>query len=413
MRTVAAITTLTILAGAALGQSETTLDADRAFAAELAADAEFRTSLQGGGPSGGFDGKGFRLTDGGPNTLYIKGFAQTRYTMNFVDDGGDADTEELTSGFQMRRARLGAEGTIWSKNLSYGVWGEFSKRSGSFGLLDAFGQYKFENDFTVRWGQFKFGFLREENTSDVRLLAVDRTTITDVFGQGRSQGVELGRQWEQVRFKAGFSDGVNTLNTDYSSSAEADYAINARIEFRWGEASWNAFDDHTGWKGGKYGGMVGGGVWWQSGGETGGTADTDTLLYTLDATAEGSGWNFQVAFAGRNTEPAGGDDFNDLGYYVQGGVFVSDQVELFAQWEHVMPDDDRTGGSEDWKVARIGVNYYVSPQSHAFKIVADAAWAFDAQADSGSLIRPGTGADWIASSEDDQIQFRLQAQIVY
>lgn len=375
---------------------------------ELLADAANRSSLSAAA-GGGWEKGSFFISDGGANTLTPYGFMQFRYLMNFRDEDSAGDQDDFTHGFQTRRTRVGMKGTVWSKNLSFDMLGEFSRSSGTFTLLDAWGQYKFENNMAIKWGQGKVGLLREELVSDTKQLTVERSTVNSVFTQGRSQMVQLAYTGETFRGWASISDGLNTLNTDFNSGSEADYALTARGEFRWGDGDWKRFEDNVSWRGSKYGGMFGAAIHFQDGGETGGTTDTQVMEATIDASMEGDGWNLFAAAVWRNTD-ASGSDSDDFGAVLQGGYLVTDQVELFLRYDGVFPDDD-TGG-DDFHTLTGGVNYFISPESHAAKFSADIQYYFDAE-DAAGIISPGTSSNLLSDTEDGQIALRLQMQVLF
>jgi len=383
-------------------------NAQSVAANDLRSDSAHRTSsLADAG--GGWEKGSFFITDGGANKLSVYGFTQFRYLMNFRDDEGVGENEDITTGFQMRRARIGAKGSIWDKNLTYDIVGEFSRSSGSFGLLDALGQYKWDNGAAVKWGQYKLPFMREELVSDTRQLAVERSTVNAAFTMGRAQAVSVGYEAESFRGTASFSDGGNTLNTDFTSAAEADFAFTARGEFRWGAGDFKRFDDFTSWRESEYAGMVGAAIHYQDGGETGGTADVSYVSGTIDCSIEGNGWNAYVAGVWGHNDPAGGSTSDDFGLVGQAGFFVTDQVEIFGRYDGIFADDI-TG--EDFHVATGGFHYYISPQSHAVKFSADVQYYFDAQ-DENALVSPNTGSNLLADTEDGQIAIRLQMQVMF
>ncbi len=358
---------------------------------------------------GGWEKGKFYLTDGGANTLIVYGFTQFRANLNWRDEDSAGSQADFTQGFQMRRARMGFRGTIWSKDLSYVVLTEFSRSTGQMGLLDAFVDYKLSDTMSVRWGQFKPPILREEIVSDALQLAVERSTQNGVFSQTRSQGVQVTYASDSVRVLGMLSDGGNTLNRDFNSSAQADIALTARGEFRWGEGDFKRFDDLTSWRDSGNAGLVGLALHAQTGGETGSTADTDVFAVSADVSFEGNGWNALVQGVWRRTDPAGGSATDDFGLLVQGGVFVTDQAELFARYDGVFADD---ANGDDFHVLTVGVNYYVSPRSHAFKLTADVQYYFDAEGDS-PLVSPTTSSNLLADTEDGQVAARVQAQVVF
>jgi hypothetical protein len=358
---------------------------------------------------GGWEKGKFYLTDGGANSLQVFGFTQFRANLNWRDEDSAGSQADFTQGFQMRRARLGVRGTIWSTDLSYYVLSEFSRSTGDLGLLDGYGEYKLSDTTSVRWGQFKLPFLREELVTDTQQLTAERSTMNNVFSVTRTQGAMVTYQTEDLRISGAVSDGANALNKDFNASSQADIAVTARGEFRWGEGDFKRFDDMTSWRDSGNAGMVGLALHAQTGGETGSTADTDVFALSADVSLEGNGWNVLVQGVWRRTDPAGGSETDDFGLLVQGGVFVTDQAELFARYDGVYADD---ANGDDFHVLTVGVNYYVSPRSHAFKLTADVQYYFDAEGDS-ALVSPTTSTNLLADTETGQVAARVQGQIVF
>lgn len=375
---------------------------------ELRADAALRSSALAEAGAGHEKGN-FFITDGGPNSLKVYGFTQFRYLANFRDDESAGDQGDFTHGFQMRRARIGMKGTIWDKNLSYDIVGEFSRSTGIMTLVDGFAQYKFDNGMNVRWGQFKVPFMREELVSDTRQLAIERSTMDQTFSYTRSQGIQVGYEAEKFRGWAEFSDGGNAINTDFTSGSEADYGITTRGEFRFGGGDFKRFDDLTSFRNADFGGLVGAAIHYQDGGETGGTADTAIFSATVDVSLEGNGWNVFGSAVWRNTDMAGGASTDDFGALLQGGYLVSDQVELFVRYDGVFADD---ANGNDFHTLTGGVNYYLSPESHAVKLSADVQYYFDNEGAS-AIVSPTTSTNLLADTEDGQIALRLQMQVVF
>lgn len=375
---------------------------------ELRADAALRTSALAEAGAGWEKGN-FFISDGGANSLKVYGQSQVRFLLNLRDEEGVGSPADFTSGFQLRRTRLGAKGTIWDKDLSYNIFGDFSRSTGVFTLLDAWGQYKFGDGMNVQWGQFKLPFLREELVSSAKQTAVDRSTVNSVFSLVRGQGVQFSAQRESFRGMVMVSDGGVTNNTDFTSGAEADFGITARGEFRFGEDDFKRFDDLSSFRGSKFAGLLGAAIHYQDGGETGGTTDTAVFGATIDAAIEGNGWNVFAAGVWRNTDSAGGASTDDFGVVIQGGFFVSDPVELFARYDGVFADD---ANGDDFHTLTAGVNYYLSPESHAVKLTADAQYYFDNEAATG-IVSPATTTNLLADTEDGQIALRLQMQVVF
>ncbi|MDX2131935.1 MAG: porin [Planctomycetota bacterium] len=400
--TVAIIVAGSCLTAGALGQS---VPAD---AVSLRDDAAWRTSRLAD-EGGGWDKGRFFITDGGANRLNIGGFMQFRFLSNWRDEGTTPDPADFTQGFQMRRARLSLSGTVWSKDLSFTLLTDASRSSGAVGFLDAFGEYAITDDVSVRWGQFKLPYNREELVNDNRQLAIERSTVNSVFGYTRTQGVMVSYTTDSFRLFGMVSDGGNALNNDFTSAAEADIAFTARADFRWGEGDSKRFEDLTSWRESGVGALLGGAVHVQTGGETGGTADVDLYSATVDFSLEGDGWNLFAAAHWLRTEPASGAETDDFGLLLQGGVFVTDQVEPFVRYDAIIADD---ANGEDFHTITAGVNYYVSPRSHAFKLSADVQYYLDAEGEN-ALVSPTTGSNLLADPDDGQVAVRVQAQIIF
>lgn len=394
-------TTLLVAAGTALTLAAPGLagDGDAHTAAALAADAAARTALA--------------IPQAEKFTVNVTGQIQFRSIWNQRAD--NLVEEDTTLGFQTRRTKLEVGGKIISDAWGYKVVGAFERDGGAFVLEDAFGSYKLNDSWTLMWGQFKLPFMREESLSSKYQLAADRSVMNEVFNQDRSQGIQAGFQSETLRFAGAFSDGFNTDNTDFTSGMEADFAGTARLEWKWA-GDWKQFGDFTNFRGGKYGfgGMAGGAVHWQSGGETGGTADMDMFSATADVGVEGDGWNAFAAVVYRNIEPAGGSDLTDWGAMAQGGIFVSPQTELFGRFDMIFPDSDRAGDDE-FSTLTLGLNHYFAPESHAAKFTVDLQYFMDTPTDSlmpsGST---GRGIGLLTDDTDDgQWAVRAQMQILF
>ena len=368
-------------------------DPARSWAGELGAEAGAHTST-------------LRAADGGPK---VGGYMLFRYLLNSRDDS--AIVEDTTNGFQTSKFKLsvsGDAGDYWS----YSLLGNFSHSSGVFGLQDAVVTYKVhdvDDRWSVRAGQFKLPLLREELILDTTQLAVDRSATNSVFTQNRSQGIELRYAGESTRFFAALSDGLSTLNSDFDSAAEADYAFTGRCEWMFAGGDWARFTDFTSFKGSAYAGLLGGAAHFQSGGDTfatgGTTTDAGQVEVTGDVQVEGDGWNAFGAVVFRTVDPAAGSSTDDLGFVAQGGWMFGDHWEVFGRWDSVIPDDP----AEDFSTLTLGVNYYVVPASHAVKFTVDAQYFLDEQ--SASIVPASTLVGLLPSAEDGQWVLRVQAQV--
>jgi hypothetical protein len=393
---------LMLAASAGVGRA----DENPALARELLADASLRASLAEG-PTGesGKDDKGFFIKTGATR-LNLGARLEYRFIANQRED--DALDDELTTGFGFRRIRVTAKGSL-TDELGYSIQGNFGNGT-SLGLTDAYMSWKFDDKTVLRAGQLKVPLLKEEIISHTRQLAAERSIVNSVFTQDYSQGVDLVITQDATRLGLALSDGLRTLNTDFDAGTEADFAATARAEYKF-SGDWKNFDAFTSFPTGKEASYVGAALHYQSGGSTGGTNDRDLLEYTIDASIKGPGWNAYAAFVGRREEVAAGD-FNDAGFLVQGGYFLSDQWEAFARYAHVMPDSDRVNGG-DFREVTLGANYYFFPESTAVRFTGDVNYDLDDTIGSSSIVRTSAANGLLPSAEDGQVSLRLQLLVSF
>lgn len=419
---------LVMLAGAAIGLTGTAFanqnawsdqnaDEVRALVAEMMNDAQTRSSLLQSGTTAGHDGKFFIGSADGNFRLNVGGQIQFRYLANFRDgtfpDDPDTDRNEsdddTTLGFQTRRTKIWFEGHIFDPNLYYKVVGAFDRGDdGVFELEDAYVGYKFDNGLDLRWGQFKLPFMREELISSTKQLAVERSNTNEFFNQGRSQGVQVAWMNEQFRATGAFSDGFNSANTDFTQDP-SDFAATGRVEYL-AMGDWKQFEQFTSFRGTSNGLMIGGAIHWQDDSEEVNNPIDDFFAYTLDASWQSDGWNLFGAITGAAVSGDGPSGDNDpFGFVVQGGVFMTEDWELFARY-------DFTDGDvlNDYSEVTFGVNYYMHKQ--AAKFTFDVVWALDETvtdtgAPTSAVISTGTGL--LASDDSDQFVLRAQFQLVF
>ncbi|GJQ29147.1 MAG: hypothetical protein HBSAPP03_10310 [Phycisphaerae bacterium] len=384
--------------------------------AELRADAAGRTSALA--PAAGYNNGFFEIGDGANNTLRFGGTTTWRWNMSFRDDEAVGDQNDYTHGFNAPVQRLRVHGTIWDKALSYKIQGNFSDENpggGVFALEEAWGAYDLENGVTIRWGQQSLGLHRAQLVDQEFQQGMGRSLAYLAFSSGYVQGVQVHYSADMFRLIAGFHDGIGSQNSDFNSGAEMDYALNLRVEVQAMGNDWNRWNDFTSFKSAADNGLlIGAGINWQSGGETGGTPDVDALDYTVDFAFEGQGFNIFFAGYGQHIDAGGGGDADNFGLELGGGFFFSDQVEGFARWDWIIPDDDVFGDDSDCHFITAGVNYYMSPDSHAVKFTVQAAYALnETDVIFDNFISSNTRTGFLGQDEDGEITFSAQGQVMW
>ncbi|MEQ8770169.1 MAG: hypothetical protein RIB60_06640 [Phycisphaerales bacterium] len=433
---------LTLGAGALAMAEPATLDIDRAYAAELRADASRHASLLQSGGSG-YDGA-FHIGDAsGNNRLNINGHLATRWIGNLTDeDDSTVVSEGFTHGFEQQYATLSFNGNVVNPQITYNFeieLGQADRDEGLSNILrDAWAQYEFEGDaegFYVRWGQFQAPLLNEENIHNGKQLAVARGPVNEFFTPSWSEGIMVGYLSDSFAIHAVLSDGIRppivgtapffggpTAGTAFNG-ADADVALSVRADVKL-DGAWEQFDDFTSFRGSDRAFKIGGGFHWQDGGSTGGpapvtpgsTADYNYSLWTVDLQYEADGWNLAAGYIGHALDVEGGIDAVNHGVYVQGGVFVSDQWELFGRWDFMSIDEDFNGiGDEEHHFFTLGTNYYFVPESHAVKFTGDVLFASEesitvAGGSGGTTNRGDTG---LLGGTDGEWAIRLQLSVLF
>ena len=332
-----------------------------------------------------------------------------RYDVNLRDDDalGDDDT---TLGFSMRRAKVEGSGVI-TDSIEGKFVITFDRSTGDTVLEDVLVEWEINDTLSATIGQFKLPFAREEFITSKRQLFHERSSANETFNQDRSQGVQLNLAADTWRAALALSDGFNTDNTAFNSDAEADYAVTARAEFKFGDADWKAYNQFTSFRGASAGAMIGAAAHWQSAQDTNPALpdNAEMLGLTADASYMADGWNLFGSFVWMNQDD-GTDDFDDMGVVVQGGLFFTDQLEGIARWSAVFPDSNRAN-DQDYSDLSLGMNYYIVPESHAAKFTAAVVYSFDATSE--SIVSTSTGHNLLASDEDGQIALTLQLQLLF
>lgn len=403
--------------------TETRADEIRSLVADVLADAETRASLLQGGPTAGHDGHFYIASADGNYRLNLEGQLQVRFGYNHRDNNADEDR----MGFEVRRAKLTFTGHVVDPTWQYTLTGAFSRKTlefltsaeldedeietssdeitGPFELEDAYIEKDLGNGWSIRFGQFKMPFMREELVSSKRQLAVDRSMVNEMFNQDRSQGVQIGYKSEMFRAAGMYSDGFRMPNSPFLS-LDTEYAFTGRGEVLLA-GNWKQFDDFTSWKSDDFGAMVGFAAHFERGEFGDSSTEADLFTWTLDASIEFGGANLYGAIVGKHLDPNDGTPtWDQYGIVIQGGFFFTDDWEAFARYEW---GDSDMAGAEDLSVFTIGVNRYF--QKHNLKWTTDIGFGINEV--SSTWASSGVGWRSDATDEDGQIVIRSQFQLLF
>lgn len=391
-------------------------DGVRALVTEMIADAEGRSSLLQSGATAGHDGSGFFLASpDGAFKLNVKGFMQFRYHLNFRD--GNSIGDDFTPGFSAPRTVMFFKGHVFD-DIDYQIRFNFSRATGTAGLDDAWVRFHLDDNWTMRAGQGLFAFDREWYHGDVKLQTIERSMVALMFGGVRAQLVDFKYQNDDFRAIFTYSDGLRSLNTDLGASP-ADYAFTARGEWKL-NGDWKTVTGAvTSPRGSEGGFALGGALHYEKGPDTGvpGSVEQDLFAWTADLNYKDDGWNVLASATGyHTTDEAGvaGADFDEFGAMIQGGVYVSDDVEIFGRYSVIIPDSNRAA-DDNFNTLTLGANYYIHGQAVRFTV--EGQLFLDATTDTVAGNFGGAGGRNPASSlfgvlaDDDDNQFTLSAQL--
>ncbi len=343
------------------------------------------------------------------------GEIQVRYTATSRKDATDrmgVPDNDITHGFTNQRTKIGALGG--NEQWRYRVNGGFGRDGGGFVLADAFVDYVVNDQWEVRAGQFKLPIFYEESMASGSQLAADRSYANEIYNQDRSQGVMV--TWDDgrnLRAQVAVSDGINTDNTDFNSSMEADYGISARIDRRDGD--WAELNDFTSELDGRQAIRFGAFAFYQDGGATGGFGfDNQLLIVGADAQWERDGWSAFASLAWVHLEAEFGDRTDDYAIVLQGARRFAPADEVFARASTVLADSRTTGGGGDRELEEqvellAGYNHYFD--GHSTKLTVDAAVFLEPTNE--TLTPSDTALGLLPATGDPQVVLRAQLQILY
>jgi hypothetical protein len=390
---------------------------------EVLADADKRSQLLDAQSftAGYKDGFFIRTLDG---TFAFHPWIQLQFRneTNFRKDVAGSDDNDLENGFELRRVKLGFDGNVFSPNLLYGFVWATDRHNGGLVLEEAWGKYRLNDSFAMKAGQYKGPFAHESLVSSKKLMAAERTLLTDQFTGGDNflQGVSFiyNDQLKKgpIRAEGAFTDGIKSdANENFQDfpANHADFGLEGRVEY-FVMGAQKDYDDFEAFNTRQDLLVVGGALDWTEAG------NTDFFLQTVDAQYENrNGLGLYGAFYGRYTQnaPAGVNpappavaptdkDLYDWGFIAQGGYLIQQRWEPFARYSFIDFDSDGLGDGVENQVHEItvGLNYFV--YGHNAKFTLDATWL-----PNGSPVADD-GAGILSNDGNSEFILRAQFQLV-
>ncbi len=208
-----------------------------------------------GGFMSGFSGNRFVIqSDDGNFVLRPWIHIQVRQTTSYRRDELGKGQDDVENGFELRRARLGFDGNLFTPDFTYFInWATF-RENGTLTTKNSAGQTVgtspspvgglpvleeawVKNHFANTPYYIKFGQLHDPLDHEAIIgskyrapeasLTGDIFANTDTFTQGATFIYD---PKETFRFEGGFTDGIRSANTNFED------APNNGIEYRWGRS---------------------------------------------------------------------------------------------------------------------------------------------------------------------------------
>ncbi|MEM9064576.1 MAG: porin [Planctomycetota bacterium] len=412
---------IALIAGATVGltamsASAESLDAQRAYNAELMADAETRSSLLQAGGVGYSEDRGFFIGDSN-NSLNFQGFSSFRYVANVGSEqnfSGGADGDGV-NGFQNVQTQLTFSGNIINPDTHYRIQFDLTDGFEGFAQLeDAWIAYELENGITIAAGQFFVPVAHQEyRVAENRQLSGSRSVAIENFafsGIKRTQGVFAQQQGENIEWIVGITDGAAASNSSFdTSAAEADFSITARLNYLF-SGEWDDFSHASSFRGSEDAAYVGGAFHFQTGGETIATADQDITGFAVDGQYKSDGWQASAQFLFFNIDPATGSESDQIAVVANASYFVSDNWEVTGEFSHLNLDSD-TLREDTMNFLTFGGTYYFVPESYAARGIIDVVIQLDETDGISADATRATGV--VNSSESGSVAIRGTVEFNY
>jgi phosphate-selective porin len=307
-----------------------------------------------------------------PDTGFTTSIAtqiQARYT--FTDNDEDSGLKN-TSSFEMRRVRLIISGTALNKEFAYKLQTDFvGKNDGEGGrepnLRDAYIQWQPCDDASgIRMGQFKTAVSRQFNTDSSALQFVERSAVSDYFDLGRQNGAMAfgtfadGMVYGSAGIFNGEStgEGINRPGVDTKHTAVLSARVNPLGKmnvYEEGDIDWS--EDAALSFGAAYAYSQFNDV------SENVTDDTDAHTFSFDGDFKYRGWSANAEFFYQSVRPDVAEKSEPLGFYVQGGYFLTPKkLELAARYGYLDCDSGKAGGEcaglDNINEVSATINYY-------------------------------------------------------
>ena len=404
--------------------TEQRADQIRGVVQDVLADSNTRSSFQqAGGATAGYNNGFFISSADGNYSLKINALEQVRFVWNNTYQ----DTKDQNSwGFENRRTQAFFSGNVVDPSWKYLVGMAYDAQndpynadSGNFNLYYAMVTKSFGDGFSVSVGQMNVPFTVESNLFNAGSTQMGDYSIFEyMFGAGQQVGAMAKLEKDAFRVSGGWynivqTDSSGTVGNSWDNNDNQSIAVAGRAEYKVA-GTWDQFSKESSFKGEEFGLLIGGGVIWQNGRaqNTDSTYESNPLGLTADAQAKFGGFNLIGQFLWQDGYPGTDSSSSVWGFNVQGGAFVTEDLEVFGAWAYAdtAGDGGDTGSFGTTNYLQTGANWYFAKNSIKATVMGIIPLNKDA-ADAGNL-RGFEGGVGLADS-DNNFSLVCQLQVMF
>ncbi len=449
----------------------------RGVVEDVLADSESRASLRQDAMTAGWNDGFFLASPDGRFKLEVGGFVQPAFMWSNINPLDNKPVDQLANRYGFGSGgfnELIFKGHVFSPAIQFMVKTNFvfnqaigiarndpnnnvqGSDSGQLQLLDAWARINFSDNWSLRFGQYRLPYAREQLVVDQYQMAVSRSIVSRNYGLWYSQGMELQFQGDDTRWNLSVDNGATDnvlgenlkvvgsepLNSPWSAQ-QSSYSVNSRVEWK-PFGAWDDFNSFTSPVGEQAGMLLGIAFHTQM---TTPSSTYDTSLTTQSgkndwnsATIDGQ-WNFggasifasayynyinsnasyQATSLGAPTNINLGY-INAYGFTFQPAMYIDPKVEIFSRYEY---SNWTTSNAEPistapptssistlnqqgpLSVVTVGLNWYLDGQ--------DLKWTTDFGMNVGSDVGGSyidTPSGWRASGQGEFV-FRTRLQLIF
>jgi hypothetical protein len=396
----------------------------RGIVQDVLADADTRASLQNTAATSGYDNGFFISSADGNFKLKVTALEQVRFVYNSTYN--QAISPENSWGFENRRTQVWFTGNVVDPTWTYALGLTVESQTdpyyqtpapGGFALGYAYVRKTWKNSdsqFYVQGGQFSAPWTLESTLWSAGQTQMGEFSAFEyMFGVGLTTGILAGWQNDFLRVQGSWSNNldpyVSTLGAGYGTQSwnspfNTGVALAARGDIKLA-GTWDQFSTESSFRGEEFGAKIGVGFMYQNGRTSNFfVTPASPLGVTVDGAIDFGGANIIAQFGYMDDTIANGG--NQWGFNVQGGFFITDDLELFGSWTYASVDTGVAPGRTEGSVIQFGGNWYFAKNN----CKATLGILMPMNVDAGVPLPPGMGLN---AAGQNNLSVTAQLQVTF